>query len=102
MPLILKVPILLPPWAIAQTWGPLILWKRSRPITPDVLAHELRHVDQAKRLLWIGWPFAYLLAWIRAGFRYSRISYELDAQAAATRPYYLEWAHQLIRDRHLT
>jgi len=101
MPWIFKVPFLIPPWAAAQTWGFVILWNVRWPISASVLAHELRHVDQARRLLWVGWPFAYLIAWIRADFNYTNISYEVDARKHASDPYYLNWAKKLIAERNL-
>lgn len=97
MPWILKVPFLIPTWAAAQTWGPLILWKKEYALSAyqPMLAHELRHYVQSSWFLFIGWPIAYLIAWALAGFNYENNWFEKDARAHQTNPNYLAWASKL-------
>lgn len=98
MPWIITVPFLVPRWAAAQTWGPVILVERGQLSTP-LLAHELRHYVQARWCFFVFWPFAYLTAWALAGFNYRDNFFERDARAHATNPNYLAWAQRLIAQK---
>ena len=92
---VVRVPYIVPTWAAAQTWGHTILWKASIPLNEHVLAHELRHVTQWDQHGLV-FPLLYVWQWISVGFRYSRIPFELDAEAHASDPSYLKRARNLI------
>ena len=65
---------------------------RRTQITETFMKHELKHVEQYSRFRLFGWwwisipPWlvVYVVQWIFAGFRYSKIPYELEAVAAET------------------
>lgn len=48
-------------------------------VTVGLIAHELVHVDQHRRLGVLFYP-AYALAWMLAGFSYSRNKFEVEAR----------------------
>lgn len=45
---IVKVPFFIPTWAIAQTWGNIVPWKRGVPITVALFVHRFRHNGQLR------------------------------------------------------
>ena len=71
-----RVPFLIPFWAVAQTWGRFILVKRGHTLTPAQRQHEMTHVAQWRKYKW-RFPFLYLWENIRHG-RY-RNRFEIEA-----------------------
>jgi len=92
MPWIIKVPFLVPTWAAAQTWGPIILVNNRYALTTKTLAHELRHYVQSMWFGFILWPAAYLVAWAIGGFSYRNNWFEKDARNHSVDPRYVKWA----------
>lgn len=94
-PRLVRVPFL--PWnkAAAMTLGRRILVKRGVLVSVSLVAHELVHVDQWITYRWT-MPFRYVWQWVRAGFRYSRIPMELEAEQFSTSFLYQEWAKRVL------
>jgi hypothetical protein len=47
-----------------------------------LFAHELGHVEQMRRFFWFFiWDIVYFLQWIRVGFSYENIPFEVEARA---------------------
>ena len=73
-------------------WVPVrrtVLIGRDVEVTERLMAHELKHVHQAERH---AWPGAYVWQWIRTGFSYTRMPFEVEARAAELDPFYRAWA----------
>jgi len=72
---------------------------RSPELATNVrlIAHELRHVTDAKRLGW-RWIPTYVWLWARAGFSYWNHPMEVVARAAERDPDYIAWAEKVIRE----
>ena len=77
--------------ADAITFGRHIFYTESKMLVSDRLhRHELAHVRQYEkyRIFGIGWIsiplflIVYVGQWIGAGFRYSKIPYEIEARIA--------------------
>jgi hypothetical protein len=84
------------PWVRAMV--PLkrrILVRRDVVLTERLLAHELKHVQQAERH---PWPLAYVTQWVLTGFKYRRMPFERQARAAEDAPFYRLWARDLLRE----
>jgi len=90
-----RVPWLIPGWARAQAWPRLILIRRGVPLTEALLAHELAHVDQWRRLGALAFVWRYCLDFYRYG--YAAHPLEEEARAAATEPRYRNWARLLLQ-----
>lgn len=93
---IVRVKKLFPNWVGARVSNRTIYVIEGLRLTEPYLAHELRHVQQRDRL---GFWFlgAYLLGWVRVGFRYKHIPLEREARAAEKDPVMLAWAYDLLR-----
>ncbi len=91
-----RVPWLLPTWAQAQAWPRLILIRRGVPLTEALLAHELAHVDQWRRLGPVVFVWRYCLDFWRYG--YTDHPLEEEARAAAADPIYRRWARLLLQE----
>jgi hypothetical protein len=86
-----------PKWVGATVpWKRTVLFRHGVPVTPSFLAHELAHVHQAERH---PWPLAYLAQWVRTGFRYHRMPFEIEARAAERDPDYLAWSRVILERR---
>lgn len=85
-------PFLIPTWAHAQVlWSNTILVRKGIVITPQLIAHELAHVDQANRMgLWRYW---YTYATLLKQYGYHKHPMELEAHKYERDP------AQLIRAR---
>ena len=92
---IIYVPWLIPHWASAQTWWNVILVKRGGELTKRLLAHELAHVLQWRTLGVFPFMFHYACHLIRHG--YDAHPLEIEARAAETKNYYLEWAEEILQ-----
>lgn len=55
----------------------ILLNARMERIAPDLIVHELVHVEQWSRDRLF--PVKYVAAWVRHGFSYDRIPYEIEA-----------------------
>jgi hypothetical protein len=96
-----RVPVKLRRSALVPTgfaaWVPLkrtVLVSPGAIATQRLIAHELAHVHQAERN---AWPAAYIWQWIRTGFSYHRMPFEVEARAAEREPFYLAWATDVLR-----
>jgi hypothetical protein len=87
-------------WPGAVAWVPnkhtiLVLddkWAKN----VKLIAHELKHISQAKKL----GPFfipVYVLKWVLAGFSYKNHPMEIEAREAERNPHYLGWAREVIK-----
>ena len=84
-----------PPGAAA--WVPkkrTILVRPQHARNKRLMAHELQHVRQAEKA---AWPLAYVIQWMRSGFSYTNMPYEVEARAAETQPHMLQWADEVIK-----
>lgn len=90
-----RVPWLIPGWAQAQAWPRLILIRRGVLLTEALLAHELAHVDQWRRLGTLAFVWRYCRDFWRYG--YAAHPLEAEARAAAADPHYLGWARLLLQ-----
>jgi hypothetical protein len=91
---IVRVPFLIPNWAAGQAWPGTVLVKRGAAISRRFLAHELRHVDQWRERLYVGFAIQYLYQLARFG--YWKHPLEVDARNAEADPYYLAWADRVL------
>lgn len=85
----------------AHAWVPLprtIVVRSAELVTERLVAHELAHVLQAEANP--PWPLTYVWQWIRTGFSYTRMPFEVSARAAERNEAMLEWARDLIRKEH--
>ncbi len=94
---IFLVPWLIPAWAKAQTWGPIILVKRGVPLTENLVAHELAHVLQWRALGVRRFPFRYLRYLVLYGYEAHPL--EAAARAAETDDFLLNWARRILPSR---
>lgn len=96
VPVTLKwVDKLWPIWVGARVSNRTIYVAMGTYLTPALLAHELMHVLQRDRLgPWF--LCAYLLGWMRAGFRYHLNPMEVEARKAERDPDMLSWAEDLL------
>ncbi|MGQ9921348.1 MAG: hypothetical protein ACUVRZ_08460 [Desulfobacca sp.] len=92
-----RVPWLIPAWAQAQAWPRLILIRRGVPLTEDLLAHELAHVEQWHRLGTLLFVWRYCRDFWRYG--YAAHPLEEEARAAAADPQYRRRARLLLQER---
>lgn len=95
---LVPVRVMVPPFAAAQTWGRTIFVRRHYAQHVTLIAHELVHVERH----WGRWgwrfPFVYLWAWARCGFRYSRIPFESEAYEHQEDEYFQAWARKVIAE----
>jgi hypothetical protein len=91
---LIRVPWLLPGWAQAQVWGRYILIRRGVPLTLNLLAHELAHVQQWQRLGVARFIWHYAKGLVRHG--YWRHPLEEEARAAEHQPSYRDWAGEIL------
>jgi hypothetical protein len=91
------VPWLIPNWARAQTWGNVVLVKRTTRLTPELLAHELAHVLQWRSFGVVGFVRRYACHLIRHGYENNPL--EIVARLAATDDAFLTWARAILRAR---
>lgn len=84
-----------PNWVGARVSNRTIYVVRGTRLTAPFLAHELMHILQRERLgpWFLG---AYLLGWVRVGFRYHYIPLEVEARKAMRDPVMLSWAEDLL------
>ena len=84
-----------PNWVGSRVSNRAIYVVRGTNLAPAFLAHELMHVLQRERLG--GWFLgAYLVGWVRAGFRYRLNPMEVEARKAMRDPVMLSWAEDLL------
>ena len=77
-------------------WVPVkrtVLIRRDVEVTERLIAHECVHLIQAERH---AWPAAYVWQWIRTGFSYTNMPFEVEARAGEVDPFYRAWAKALI------
>jgi len=90
---ILRVPFLIPTWAAAQVLLPRTIFVQSSAnLTVRLVAHELVHVDQIKRLGLLRYWVKYL--WLLAKFGYGDHPMEIEARALETT---IEWRKRAKR-----
>jgi hypothetical protein len=87
-------------WPGAIAWVPnsktILVINEDQAKNTRLIAHELKHITQAKRLGILFIP-TYILKWITAGFSYKNHPMEIEARAAERDPHYIEWAKQVIQ-----
>ena len=69
----------------AVTFGRTILWNADRPLTDDLIVHELVHVEQWKDPLF---AVKYVAGWLKHGYRHNPFeeeAYARQRQYAASR-----------------
>ncbi len=72
----------LPPNTEGIALGKVFLHSRMCPILPcspqriELLIHELIHIRQQQKSLYLPWFFAYGLAWMQSGFQYRKNLFE--------------------------
>lgn len=92
---ILRVPYLIPSWATAQVLLPnLVLVKEGADLTETLLAHELVHVEQIRRLGLLRYWFRYVRLLLRHG--YWDHPMEIEAYAGQELEPYLTQARALL------
>jgi len=97
---IVRVPFLIPTWAAAQVLLPnTILVKRGVLVTPRLIAHELKHVDQLRELGLVRYWWAYLRLLRRYG--YEAHPMEVAARAVEREASWQSRAVYVIRQNHL-
>jgi hypothetical protein len=82
----------------ATAWVPrprTIIIRKDTYLTAYLLAHELAHVMQWERHGW-SFPLLYVWEWVKAGFVYSRIPFEVEARRASINEWYAGWATDLM------
>lgn len=82
----------------ATAWVPCprtIVVQRLEDLHERLVAHELKHVLQAEEHR--PWPLAYVWQWIRCGFSYVRMPFEVEARAAEHSPFERAWARDVLR-----
>lgn len=98
-----KVPVrvvkkgLVPPPAAAWVPLPRLIVFAAPKFTQNVelMAHELMHVLQAEEYGW-RWPLVYVAQWVRSGFSYTNMPFEVEARDAQKNFDMLEWAREVI------
>jgi RsiW-degrading membrane proteinase PrsW (M82 family) len=87
-------------WPGAVAWVPnaRVILVRSPELATNLrlIAHELRHTTDAKRLGW-RWIPTYVWLWARAGFSYWNHPMEIAARRAEHDELHLAWARETIR-----
>ena len=74
-----------PKWALAQTWGRIVIFKFGYNRDPGVMKHELVHVTQWKKHGFF-FPFKYIYLMIRSALKhgakkaYYNHPYEIEAR----------------------
>jgi hypothetical protein len=84
-------------------WVPLpglIIYNPKYSPNRIFVAHELMHVTQWKRH-GFGFLFLYILQWIKVGFNYWNIPFEIEAREAENNSDYLLWADEVLRKNNL-
>ncbi|MDR9392672.1 MAG: hypothetical protein RI554_11675 [Trueperaceae bacterium] len=90
---IIRVPFLVPRWAIAQVLLPnTIFLKAGVTASTTLIAHELVHVDQIQRYGLLAYWVRYLLLLLRYG--YEDHPMEIEARALETT---IEWRKRAKR-----
>ncbi|HEX7003371.1 MAG TPA: hypothetical protein VF168_04210 [Trueperaceae bacterium] len=93
---LIRLPFLLPRWAIAQVLLPRrVFVRRDAAVTQRLLAHELVHVDQLERLGPLRYWWTYLVLLLRCGYREHPM--ELDAIVRSAEPEFLDAAALLLK-----
>jgi hypothetical protein len=92
---LVRLPFLLPRWAAAQVLVPgRVFVRRGVRLSRRLLAHELVHVDQLRRLGIPRYWWTYLILLMRCGYREHPL--EFDAIVRSAEPRFLEWAEDLL------
>lgn len=92
---LVRLPFLLPRWAVAQVLVPgRIFVRRDVRVSRRLLAHELVHVQQLRSMGLLRYWWTYLTLLLRFGYHEHPL--ELDAIVRAAEPSFLEWADQLL------
>ena len=94
---LIVVPWLIPRWARAQVWGRTILIRRGIDLTERLLAHELAHVRQWRKLGRCGFVWHYAGQLLRYGYFQNPL--EVEARAGEDNKFYLAWARRLLQLR---
>jgi hypothetical protein len=93
---LIRLPFLLPRWAAAQVLLPGKVFVRSGVVvTRRLLAHELVHVEQLRRMGILRFWWTYLILLLRHGYREHPM--ELDAIVRSAEPRFLQWAERLLQ-----
>ena len=92
---IVRLPVMLPRWAAAQVILPgRIFVRRGARLGSRLLAHELVHVEQLRRMGLLRYWWTYLQFLLRCGYREHPL--ELDAVVRSAEPRFLERASELL------
>ena len=90
-----RVDKLWPDWVGARVSNRTIYVRKGIILTPESLAHELRHIIQRHELGW-RFLFAYITGYILSGFDYEDNWMEKEAREAEHDPEYLALARDLL------
>lgn len=95
---LIRLPILVPGWAVAQVLLPeRVFVRRGVELSRRLLAHELVHIEQIRRMGVLRFWWTYLILLARWGYREHPL--ELDAVVRSAEPRFLDWADSLLRAR---
>lgn len=95
---LIRLPLLIPRWAAAQVWLPgRIFVRRDSRLTRRLLAHELVHVEQLRRMGLLRYWVTYLSLLLQYGYREHPM--ELDAVVRSAEPRFLSCAEALLGQR---
>lgn len=83
----------------AMALGNIIFVRRNIKVTPRLMAHELVHVDQYKRLGMLRFLLTWIFEYVTKG--YWNISLEKEAYAKEKDQEYLSRAEELLRQKGL-
>lgn len=78
---------LIPTWALAQTWGFIVLYDKEAELNKQLINHEHRHVYQwcvFGPFFFILYPLASFYAALRGGHYYFDNAFEIDATRSET------------------
>jgi len=88
-------------WPGAIAWVPnsktILVKEKKYAKNIRLIAHELCHCSQAKKLGPLFIP-VYILRWVFAGFSYYNHPMEIEARAAELDPNYIEWSKETIKE----
>lgn len=92
---LIRLPFLVPRWVVAQVLLPeRVFVRRGAKLSRRLLAHELVHVEQLRRMGLLRFWWTYLVLLIRCGYREHPM--EFDAVVRSAEPRFLDWADAVM------
>ncbi len=77
----------------AVFWGRIFMERGQAP-TPALIAHELKHIDQGRKMGWFWWTIVY--SWLYLKHGYDNHPMEVEAELASEQQHMLERANKFI------